>query len=346
MKSTSLAVAFAILAWVSAGRADYLEIRRNAHLRSRAERSSETILKLPPGTLVEVRNETQSNGYYEVRTRDQKIGYVYRTLVRRHRGTLPPAPSSTNAVADEDASRSSPLPTHDISPSPPSPPFDPDEPLRSNGEPEMRAHLINVGQGAAMLLEFACGTALIDTGGEKNGSFDGESSLSGYLEAFFGARPALNRTIDLLVITHPHLDHVGNAKRVYTDFSVKNVITNGQTTGSGSHAQQELETWARAQATKRPSCSPAISSTRPSTACSTSMARPCSTSMCSKSAITGRITEPPASYSPECHRRSRCSEPVIRLGGRTGRRGSTGTHARTSWTNWWHTLSERVRPWT
>jgi competence protein ComEC len=247
MKRAALAPALAILAWAPLGHADYLEVRRHAHIKRGAERSSETLVELPIGTLVELRHEPQTNGYYKVRTRDRKNGYVYRTLVRRHRGDLPPAPSPVSPVEDEDTA---PAPiADDTTPGVPSRPFDPNEPLGSGGIPEMRAHLINVGQGASMLLEFECGTALIDTGGEKNGSFDSESALSGHLETFFGARPALSRTIDLLVITHPHLDHVANAERVYTDFTVKNVITNGQTTGSGGHQQKLLEEWARAHAT-------------------------------------------------------------------------------------------------
>jgi hypothetical protein len=201
MKRTALAAALAILAWAPLGHADYLEVRRHAHIKRGAERSSETLVELPIGTLVELRHEPQTNGYYKVRTRDRKNGYVYRTLVRRHRGDLPPAPPPVSPVEDEDTA---PAPiADDTTPGVPSRPFDPNEPLGSGGIPEMRAHLINVGQGASMLLEFECGTALIDTGGEKNGSLDSESALSGHLETFFGARPALSRTIDLLVITHP-----------------------------------------------------------------------------------------------------------------------------------------------
>ena len=189
MKPGALAGAVALLAWTSSAQADYLEIRRNAHLKRTAERTSETMLELGEGTLVELADEPQSNGYYKVRTRDRKNGYVYRTLVRRHRGELPPDPSSRALVQQEDPSPSPP-PADDISRNYPSPAFDPNGPLGSGGQPEMRAHLINVGQGASMLLEFDCGTVLIDTGGEKNGSFDSESALSGYLEAFFGGRPA------------------------------------------------------------------------------------------------------------------------------------------------------------
>jgi competence protein ComEC len=116
----------------------------------------------------------------------------------------------------------------------------------------MRIHVIDVGQGDATLIEFPCGAALIDTGGEKNELFDGQRALKSYLEAFFARRKDLDRTLDLLVITHPHLDHVAGISSVLLapghPYRIKNVLTNGQESSPGGPEQQRLHEWVKAHA--------------------------------------------------------------------------------------------------
>jgi competence protein ComEC len=109
----------------------------------------------------------------------------------------------------------------------------------SQANRNMRAHIINVGQGNAALLEFPCGVILIDAGGESNAEFNGRQALSDYLKEFFSKRGDLNKTIDLFLITHPHKDHTLGVRDVLETYTVKNVVTNGQEYGSGS-AQQKL----------------------------------------------------------------------------------------------------------
>lgn len=101
--------------------------------------------------------------------------------------------------------------------------------LPSGADPNdaMVLHFIDIGQGDATLLEFPCGAALIDTGGEKNELFDGEAALIAYLDAFFARRTDLDRTLDLLLVTHPHIDHNRAALTVLERYSVKNVVDNG-----------------------------------------------------------------------------------------------------------------------
>lgn len=114
--------------------------------------------------------------------------------------------------------------------------------------PVMRAHLIDVGQGAATLFEFSCGTMLVDSGGETNGVFNSGDALGAYLDEFFEQHPNLNRTIDLFVLTHPHKDHALNAQLVSDKYTVKNVVTDGRTDSSGGKYQEALQTWAKAHA--------------------------------------------------------------------------------------------------
>ena len=105
----------------------------------------------------------------------------------------------------------------------------------------MGVHFIDVGQGSATLLEFSCGTILIDTGGEDNSVVDGKERLKSYLQTFFKRRSDLNKTIDLLVLTHAHIDHTYGAKYVFDTYTVKNVITNGRTFGSGKKNQNAIQ---------------------------------------------------------------------------------------------------------
>lgn len=104
-------------------------------------------------------------------------------------------------------------------------------------DPTMQVHIINVGQGSATLLEFPCGVILVDAGGETNDEFKSNDALISYLDNFFSRRTDLNETIDLLMISHPHKDHTLGVKEVANRYSIKNVITNGQSTGSGKSGQ-------------------------------------------------------------------------------------------------------------
>jgi len=116
------------------------------------------------------------------------------------------------------------------------------------GAAKMRVHLIDVGQGAATLFEFSCGTVLVDTGGETNPEFDSGAALRAYLDDFFAHRTDLKRTLDLVVLSHPHIDHTRNVQAIIETFTVKNLVTNGMTTGSGGPQQKWAQDWARKHA--------------------------------------------------------------------------------------------------
>jgi len=98
----------------------------------------------------------------------------------------------------------------------------------------MLAHYINVGQGNAALLEFPCGAVLIDAGAQDEEHAD---KLIEYLDKFFSKRDDLNRTIDLIIVTHAHLDHNLALDRVVKNFTVKNYVDNGERAGSGKKNQ-------------------------------------------------------------------------------------------------------------
>lgn len=109
----------------------------------------------------------------------------------------------------------------------------------------MKIHFVDVGQGAGAILEFPCGVAVIDTGGEQaSGERDGGKKFTTYLNRFFDARPMLNRTIDVLLTSHPHEDHLKGLAENMTfgsgasSFLIRNIVDNGQTGSSGSLGAQ------------------------------------------------------------------------------------------------------------
>lgn len=108
----------------------------------------------------------------------------------------------------------------------------------------MQIHAIDVGQGTAILLEFPCAAVLVDTGGEQNEQFDSVPVLTGYLDRFFARRTDLRRTLALLVISHPHIDHTRGIEAVISRYTIKNVVDNGDVRDDiGGKPQLALHTW-------------------------------------------------------------------------------------------------------
>src|SRR5438093_8928934 len=95
-------------------------------------------------------------------------------------------------------------------------------------EPVMRAHFIDVGQGASTLLEFPCGTILIDTGGQDP---DHSERLKDFLRDFFARRSDLSNTLSVLIVSHPHIDHTRGIKGVFEACRVLKYVDNGMVAG-------------------------------------------------------------------------------------------------------------------
>ena len=106
----------------------------------------------------------------------------------------------------------------------------------------MAAHFINVGQGSAELFEFSCGLVLIDTGGQTKSSTDWQARLVSYLDEVFARRPDLNRTIDVVYLTHPHPDHTAGVKNLLagSPFKIRHVITDAEPGARGAPGQKKL----------------------------------------------------------------------------------------------------------
>lgn len=94
--------------------------------------------------------------------------------------------------------------------------------------PKLRVHFLDIGQGAATLVEFPCGAMLIDTGGEQNSDFHSTPALVAYLDAFFARRKDLGGKLDVLVLSHPHIDHVRGAPTVLEKYPVGTIVEDGR----------------------------------------------------------------------------------------------------------------------
>lgn len=102
------------------------------------------------------------------------------------------------------------------SPAPASPPESPSTSTPTQGE--LKVHFIDVGQGDATLLQGPDFTVLIDAGRHDR------SDVVPYLKS------AGVKTIDLLIGTHPHADHIGQFPQVIETFPVGEAWLSGDTT--------------------------------------------------------------------------------------------------------------------
>lgn len=91
---------------------------------------------------------------------------------------------------------------------------------------DFKTHFINVGQADATVLEFNKGLVMIDAGAEINGVKASRDSLMNYLNRLFERRKDLNKTIDVLIITHNHKDHYKLIGDLSKAFIIKHIIAN------------------------------------------------------------------------------------------------------------------------
>lgn len=90
--------------------------------------------------------------------------------------------------------------------------------VEKNGE-GITVKMLDVGQGDALLVRTKEQTILIDTG-----DVDEREKFLACLK-----KEGIT-TIDKMIITHPHADHMGGAEVVFKNFTVKEVYDNGQPT--------------------------------------------------------------------------------------------------------------------
>lgn len=123
-------------------------------------------------------------------------------------------------------------------------PSEPLRPMAGERRAEMFAHFVFVGQGDATILEFPCGVAVIDVGGQYQSDTDGGREFGQYLDAFFDARPHLDRTIDVLFLSHAHTDHIDGVDQLTPApdyrlaYTIDNIVDNGLSEATGPQRRQ------------------------------------------------------------------------------------------------------------
>lgn len=90
---------------------------------------------------------------------------------------------------------------------------------KSTDKMPLKIEMLDIGQGDATLIQTKSQTIMIDTG-----DVDKRDDLINLLKA------RNIKTIDKLIITHPHADHIGGAYALFKNFEVKAVYDNGQPT--------------------------------------------------------------------------------------------------------------------
>ena len=103
--------------------------------------------------------------------------------------------------------------------------------VKDKGNKNLIVTAIDVGQGSSALVRFPGGKKmLVDGGGLYDNSFD----IGKYVVAPFLWHEKI-RHIDIVVLSHPHPDHLNGLIYILSNFSVKEVWTNGETAESDTY---------------------------------------------------------------------------------------------------------------
>ncbi|MSR22769.1 MAG: MBL fold metallo-hydrolase [Gemmatimonadetes bacterium] len=96
----------------------------------------------------------------------------------------------------------------------------------------LEVHVIDVGQGDAIALRFPSGRWILVDAGPRSAEFDaGARRVVPYLKRW-GVR-----RLDAVVLTHPHLDHIGGAPAVLRSFAVEGVLDPSRAYGSDAYLE-------------------------------------------------------------------------------------------------------------
>ena len=107
-------------------------------------------------------------------------------------------------------------------------------PLRGDPDQLLRVDFIDVGQGDAALIEFPSGEKILVDAGPKTFTYDaGEKVVAPFL-----LRRNIS-TLDAIMVSHPHSDHLGGVPYLLRHLEVKHVIDAGQRAQSSLYYDYE-----------------------------------------------------------------------------------------------------------
>jgi len=122
--------------------------------------------------------------------------------------------------------------------------------LEAVAHAQFTIHVIDVGQADAILLEFKSAAILIDAGGEVAGDDRYKEHFLSDLNTFFANRQDLHRTLQAIIVTHPHIDHTRLLMDVFENFTVKYFYDGGDMKGSGAPQLKQARDFASTHAIK------------------------------------------------------------------------------------------------
>lgn len=221
---SALCAAAAILLLGLNARSEPLEILRNSRLYDEPSSRSDRIRVLHPGEQVTQLDVPARGGYVRVRTAADEEGWVY----ERHVTVLTVAPVSSPArtrghAAGPRAAAIARSPT-----------------VRGL----LEIHVIDVGQGDAILIRCPDGThqLLIDSGDTR---YTGSAA---HFKQYLTGAQARADTLEVVVATHPHADHLGSMAWVLREYPVATYVDDGMEYDSKLYRDVEAA-WGASQST-------------------------------------------------------------------------------------------------
>jgi competence protein ComEC len=130
--------------------------------------------------------------------------------------TPTPTPTSMSAATR------TPTPTPTLTPVPT--PIPTATPTEGGPLPQLHIHFIDVGQGDSILLDLGETEVLIDGGDRSPG-------VTAYLQDY------VDGTLEVMIATHPHADHIGGLIAVLDSFQVNQVWYNGDSADSKTYTE-------------------------------------------------------------------------------------------------------------
>ncbi|MEE8413228.1 MAG: ComEC/Rec2 family competence protein, partial [Dehalococcoidales bacterium] len=89
---------------------------------------------------------------------------------------------------------------------------------------ELKVHFIDVGQGDSIFIDLGETEILIDGGSRSPG-------VVNYIRAY------IDGPLEIMIATHPHVDHIGGLIQVLNEFEVKEIWHNGDEGSSNTYSQ-------------------------------------------------------------------------------------------------------------
>jgi beta-lactamase superfamily II metal-dependent hydrolase len=203
MKSRTLPVLSVtfFLVLTQAAVADWLEVRRGANIRAESNIGADVVVHVDAGERLALVAEAQENGYYHVRTTSGQTGWIYRSLVMRRPGELGGDTESATAATSG----------------------------------KLEVYILNVGQADAILIRCPHGNheLLIDAADTRYPSSGRD------FKARMGSLQSDDNTIEVVIASHPHADHIGNMDWVLDTYSVDLYVDNGTVYDSATYDRVE-----------------------------------------------------------------------------------------------------------